>query len=158
MTVPTQTITLLNREAVGLDPQQADQASVVYRRLREAILDGQIPSGATMDCSSLAAGCKVDGRVIRAALKGLARGGLTSGGPETVCVTAPTGRTPGQFGRPATSETLYNAFGETKTLRQWAADERCRVPYRNLHTRIVTCHWDIERAITIPLGALRSLL
>ncbi|MEV5843720.1 hypothetical protein AB0M32_17345 [Streptomyces sp. NPDC051985] len=158
MTVDTKTITLLHREVASLDAHQADQASVVYRRLREAILDGQIPSGATMDGSALAAGYKVNSCVIHAAWKGLIRGGLVTGGREVVRVIAPTGRTPGQAQGPVTSETLYNAFGETKTLAQWAADERCRVPYRTLRTRVLTCDWDIERAITIPLDTLRSLL
>ncbi|MEU9404091.1 hypothetical protein AB0E08_00045 [Streptomyces sp. NPDC048281] len=158
MTVDTETITLLDHEVAGLDPHRADQASIVYRRLREAILDGQIPSGATMECAVLAAGYKVDSRVIHAAWKGLVRGGLVAGGREVVRVIAPSGRTPGQAQGPVTSETLYSAFGETKSLGQWAADERCRVPYRTLRTRVLTCHWDIERAITIPLDALRSLL
>lgn len=40
------------------------------------------------------------------------------------------------------------AFGETKVLSAWAADERCSVPYRTLHKRITELAWEPERAIS----------
>ena len=49
------------------------------------------------------------------------------------------------------SHTRHNvfasAFGETKTLRQWSRDVRCRCSYRRLGTRIRR-GWNTERAIT----------
>ncbi|MCB8933050.1 MAG: hypothetical protein M9921_14505 [Fimbriimonadaceae bacterium] len=40
------------------------------------------------------------------------------------------------------------AFGEKKTLREWAADPRCQVPYARLRTR-VRKDWALEDAISV---------
>lgn len=39
------------------------------------------------------------------------------------------------------------AFGETKTLSEWAEDPRCQVSYSTLHQRITTLGWGIEAAL-----------
>jgi len=39
------------------------------------------------------------------------------------------------------------AFGETKTLSEWAEDPRCQVSYSALHQRITTLGWGIEAAL-----------
>lgn len=44
---------------------------------------------------------------------------------------------------------LITAFGETKTLIEWAEDERCVVAYGTLKNR-VRKGWDGERLITTP--------
>lgn len=44
---------------------------------------------------------------------------------------------------------LVEAFGETKTIRQWAEDERCRVPKTTLRERLSN-GWAPEQAITEP--------
>lgn len=41
-----------------------------------------------------------------------------------------------------------SAFGETKSLKAWAEDLRCRVGYFTLHYRIHHAGWDPERAVT----------
>ncbi len=41
------------------------------------------------------------------------------------------------------------AFGETKTLSEWAEDPRCQVSYSILHQRITTLGWDFEAALLI---------
>ena len=46
------------------------------------------------------------------------------------------------------STVLLTAFGETKSLKDWAEDERCKVSYGALHDRIRNLGWDAERAIT----------
>lgn len=52
------------------------------------------------------------------------------------------------------SHTRHNvfatAFGETKTLRQWSRDERCKCGYRRLVKRIQVFQWDHEQAIVKP--------
>lgn len=44
------------------------------------------------------------------------------------------------------------AFGEAKSLAEWARDPRCRVDYNTLYRRIVQYGrpWPAERAITTP--------
>lgn len=42
------------------------------------------------------------------------------------------------------------AFGETKTMAEWARDPRCAVDYAALYLRIVRRGWDSERALTAP--------
>lgn len=160
--MPTETDTndLLIREVSGLDPKQASQADGVYRRLRESIHGGEIPAGATMDSADLAIGYKVGGEVVRAVLKQLARDGLTSGRGRSVRVTAPSERRSGEGAQPGTQPRAsgmrgpqyYSAFGENKTLSQWAADPRCRVEFSRLYSRVRTGGWDVERAITTPLA------
>ncbi|MER6206354.1 GntR family transcriptional regulator [Streptomyces sp. NPDC001642] len=155
------TTQLLLHEVNGLDPKQTAQADGVYRRLRESIQTGEIPPGASMDSADLAAGYKIDGEVLRAVLKGLARDGLTRGHGRSVYVTAPSERRSGQETQPGTQPAAssaraaryYSAFGENKTLSQWAADPRCRVNLVRLFGRIRTAGWDAERAITTPLAS-----
>lgn len=61
-------------------------------------------------------------------------------GPNTVRAGAPVQRVPG-----GTAERL-EAFGERKTLREWAADPRCSISYLLLRDRLMR-DWPIERAI-----------
>ncbi|MDV9168612.1 GntR family transcriptional regulator [Streptomyces sp. W16] len=158
MLTDTDTTELLVTEASGLDAKQAGQADGIYRRLRESIRSGEIPPGATMDSADLAIGYKVGGEVVRAVLKRLTRDGLARGQGRSVTVTAPSDRRSGHAARPGppprTSATqYYSAFGENKTLSQWAADSRCRVKFGRLFGRIHTGGWDVERAITTPLAS-----
>lgn len=44
--------------------------------------------------------------------------------------------------------TKSEAFGESKTLRQWAADSRCVVPYGTLYARVKARGWPLESAMT----------
>lgn len=46
------------------------------------------------------------------------------------------------------SNVVVEAFGETKTLRQWSRDERCVVAYKTLHERIRKYGVEPEVAIT----------
>lgn len=46
---------------------------------------------------------------------------------------------------------LVQAFGETKTLKDWSEDPRCVVSYRTLFSRY-KLDWDMEDAITKPLS------
>ncbi|WP_406438961.1 GntR family transcriptional regulator [Streptomyces sp. NBC_01613] len=220
--MPTKTIELLADEVVGLDPQQAGQASRVYQGLREAILTSYIPPGTTMHSTDLEARYKASGAIINAAMNGLAREGLTTKPSPSAHVLAPLTRQAGEGPAAHTEQIMrqrianrvyphdtllppYNAlakeldvpvsvlhkaieplfaerlvvhsydpigtrvrspagekervtratpftvFGETKTLRAWAKDDRCRVVYETLRARIVQSHWDIERALTTPL-------
>lgn len=48
----------------------------------------------------------------------------------------------------------YKAFGETKTLFQWAQDERCKPSYKMLWQRVEIHEWDIKEAITKPTKSL----
>lgn len=48
----------------------------------------------------------------------------------------------------------YRAFGESKTLFQWAQDERCKPSYKMLWQRVEIHGWDIKKAITKPPKAL----
>lgn len=42
------------------------------------------------------------------------------------------------------------AFGETKSIPDWARDERCAVPDTTLYMRVFKYGWDAERAILTP--------
>lgn len=48
----------------------------------------------------------------------------------------------------------YKAFGESKTLFQWAQDERCKPSYKMLWQRVEIHGWDIKKAIIKPLKEL----
>lgn len=48
---------------------------------------------------------------------------------------------------------LLCAFGEVKTLAQWAEDARCSVSYSTLIQRINKLAWEVEHAITTPRRA-----
>lgn len=41
------------------------------------------------------------------------------------------------------------AFGETKTLSQWA--DEYKIPYANVYSRIAVSGWDAEKALTTPI-------
>lgn len=157
MPTESDTTRLSLSEVSGLDPKQAAQADGMYRRLRESIRSGEIPPGATMDSADLATSYKVGGEVVRAVLKGLTRDGLICGQGRSVTVTAPSDRRSGHGARPAppprtSGPQYYPAFGENKTLSQWAADPRCRVKLVRLSGRIHAGGWDVERAISTPLA------
>lgn len=81
--------------------------------------------------------CKVTPATLRARL----RAGMT---PEEA-ITSPPYQAPGN--RNAIQVT---AFGETKNIRRWAQDKRCKVSYYTLVQRIRT-GMDPEMAITAPV-------
>ncbi|MFE9597131.1 GntR family transcriptional regulator [Streptomyces hokutonensis] len=165
MAIETDTTELLLSEVSGLDPKHASQADGVYRRLREAILDGEIPPGTTLERADLVSGYRVGDEVICAALKGLARDGLTRDQGPSVSVTAPSDRRSGggaPSGKPSRGSGVcgaryYSAFSESKTLSQWVEDRRCKVDLGRLYARIHTGGWGVERAITTPLNRSRDL-
>lgn len=45
---------------------------------------------------------------------------------------------------------MMEAFGESKTLRDWSRDARCKVGLRTLRNRLSINGWEIERAIATP--------
>lgn len=47
--------------------------------------------------------------------------------------------------------------GETKNLRAWSLDSRCKVPYSNLNGRL-QYGWDFEKAMTQPVRAQKGKL
>lgn len=51
---------------------------------------------------------------------------------------------------------LVNAFGEGKSLPDWARDPRCVVSYDTLFRRIHRFGWAIEKAITMPVNGNRG--
>ncbi len=54
-------------------------------------------------------------------------------------------------------EARLEAFGESKTLREWADDPRCQVPYLRLRTRLKK-NWALEDAIaTVPAVGHRNV-
>jgi hypothetical protein len=54
-------------------------------------------------------------------------------------------------------DVALEAFGESKTLRQWAEDPRCQVPYLRLRTRLIH-GWTLEDAIkTVPAVGNRNV-
>lgn len=131
----TDTGGLLPTEVAGLGPQLEAQASAVYRLLRTAILNGDVPPARVpMGRVKPSTPCKLSNKVIRAALKGLAREDLINPLP---------GEQTGTRGK------KYTAFGEDKTLPEWARDERCRTSYPTLKSRIAL-NWDFELALTTP--------
>lgn len=48
----------------------------------------------------------------------------------------------------------YKAFGESKTLFQWAQDDRCKPSYKMLWQRVEIHGWGIKEAITKPTKSL----
>jgi len=51
---------------------------------------------------------------------------------------------------------VLHAFGESKCMAEWAEDERCKVAYITLSSRISQLGWDAEKAIATPsLKAVR---
>ncbi|MEW5884465.1 MAG: hypothetical protein AB1725_09615 [Armatimonadota bacterium] len=81
--------------------------------------------------------CKVTPATLRARL----RTGMT---PEEA-ITAPPYQAPGNR-----NSILVTAFGESKNIRRWAQDKRCKVSYYTLVQRIRT-GMDPEMAITAPV-------
>ena len=51
---------------------------------------------------------------------------------------------------------MLTAFGETKSMRDWADDPRCVVSYNVLNRRISSLGWDHVRAITEPMAQSKS--
>jgi hypothetical protein len=47
------------------------------------------------------------------------------------------------------NNTYYTAFGETKTVKAWAENDKCKVSYYALRLRLQR-GWDIETALTTP--------
>lgn len=45
---------------------------------------------------------------------------------------------------------MWTAFGESKSLKEWAKDPRCKVCFSTLLSRVTKYRWPIERAITEP--------
>lgn len=64
-----------------------------------------------------------------------------------------------QPGKARYEHEAFRAFGEVRTLREWAVDPRCRVSYATLQQRLSTYGMAIEPALTTPLkgegGSLR---
>lgn len=56
--------------------------------------------------------------------------------------------------KPNKDAKFYKAFGESKTLYQWAQDKRCKPSYKMLWQRVEQLGWHIEDAIEIPTKAL----
>ena len=52
--------------------------------------------------------------------------------------------------RMATGSVFLTAFGETKSIQEWARDSRCNVARNTITNRIYTLKWEHERAITTP--------
>jgi hypothetical protein len=61
--------------------------------------------------------------------------------------------TPTQQQRNRSNNQMLTAFGERKTLAEWAEDIRCVVSYKLLHKRMVAYRWNGERAITTTAKA-----
>ena len=53
---------------------------------------------------------------------------------------------------------IITAWGEAKTLSNWALDDRCKVTYRQAQYRITNLGWDAERALTAPIDKTRRVL
>jgi len=51
---------------------------------------------------------------------------------------------------PSKNPLLIEAFGQSKTIREWSEDPRCPVGQHALRTRLVKLGWETERAITEP--------
>ena len=60
----------------------------------------------------------------------------------------------GRSYKPKKDSKFYKAFGESKTLFQWAKDKRCKPSYKMLWQRVEQLGWNIEDAIKIPTKAL----
>jgi hypothetical protein len=48
------------------------------------------------------------------------------------------------------------AFGESKSLKDWAKDSRCKVKFSTLNDRVSTLKWNLEKAITTPKDETRG--
>lgn len=46
---------------------------------------------------------------------------------------------------------LYSFNGETKSIPEWAEDDRCTASLTTLYARIYTYKWDFEKAFTTPV-------
>ncbi len=63
--------------------------------------------------------------------------------------------TPRAGGRPARlGDKVAVAFGETRTLAEWAGDDRCQVSLKRLDERL-RAGWDVERALSQPPRTVR---
>lgn len=72
------TTELPDAEVAGLCPKWAEQADLVYCGMHEAITAGDIPVGTYLTSADLAVAYRVHPRAVAAALRGLAREGLTA--------------------------------------------------------------------------------
>ncbi|MFJ9379331.1 hypothetical protein [Streptomyces sp. NPDC101455] len=138
---------LLPNEVTGLSPHEAAQASAIFHLVRESLLSGNTqsaPTGAGPNPSVLR---KRNGRVVRAALRGLTRAGLLASVPKASQAVGTPSR---PRGHTTTRGKKYTAFGETKSLADWSDDPRARVTRDVLYNRITT-GWDVEMAIETPL-------
>lgn len=52
--------------------------------------------------------------------------------------------------RNKSTNVFCEAFGETKSIADWAEDHRCKVNYRTLRARISDYGWSIEEAVATP--------
>lgn len=71
--------------------------------------------------------------------------------PEEAISTRPSSK---RHYKPKKGIKKYKAFGEFKTLFQWAEDERCKPSYKMLWQRVEVHGWDIKEAITRPTKPL----
>jgi hypothetical protein len=56
-----------------------------------------------------------------------------------------------QYGKKAKSGAKrYQAYDESKTLREWENDSRCCVSWNTLKHRITSYGWNVERALSTP--------
>lgn len=53
--------------------------------------------------------------------------------------------------KPSYNEVWLTAFGETKSIREWFRDDRCKVSYKTLWERIRVNNWGVEEAIMTPV-------
>src|SRR5580765_1025660 len=55
-----------------------------------------------------------------------------------------------ESGRNTRRNRFLTAFGETKTIIEWSKDDRCKVNYVTLNSRINQSKWNHEQAISTP--------
>lgn len=140
-----------NREALnarlrrGMDPQQAITTPVRWSLgLYEAFGESKTLADWARDPRAAAAFATLEARIdlgwdfVDALVTPPKRSGKQG---------APPGKSapPARHAPSGTQETV-EAFGEHKTLREWAADKRCRANYRLLRDRLLK-GWPVERAL-----------
>lgn len=78
---------------------------------------------------------------------------LSLGWDPEEAISSPAGQA-GRKYKPKKDSKFYKAFGESKTLFQWAKDDRCKPSYKMLWQRVEQLGWDIEEAIKKPVKTL----